>query len=81
MMVEWGAKPIDAIRSAMVNAAALLGLEKKAGVIKAGSFADLIAVDSDPRKNVEELQRVHFVLKAGKVIRDDWDPVMALPAR
>jgi imidazolonepropionase-like amidohydrolase len=80
-MVEWGAKPIDAIRAATVNAAALLGLEGKAGMIKAGSFADLVAVDSDPRTNVEELQRVHFVLKAGKIVRDDWEPVLAVSAR
>ncbi len=40
--------------SATVNAARLLNLEGKAGVLKAGSFADMIAVDADPRANVED---------------------------
>ncbi len=45
-MVEFGAKPIDAIRMATVNAADLLNLKGKAGVVQPGSFADLIAVDA-----------------------------------
>ena len=66
-MVEWGAKPIDAIRMATVNAAWLLNLEGKVGVLKAGAFADMIAVSGDPRANVEELQRVELVVKDGTV--------------
>lgn len=80
-MVEWGAKPIDAIRTATVNAASLLNLEGKAGTVKPGSFADIIAVASDPRANVEELQRVKFVVKNGKVFKDDWQPALALDNR
>jgi imidazolonepropionase-like amidohydrolase len=77
-MVEFGAKPIDTIRMATVNAARLLNLEGKAGVVKAGSFADVIAVDSDPRADVEQLQHVRFVMKDGKVYRDEWAPMLAL---
>ena len=80
-MVEFGAKPIDAIRTSTVEAARLLNLEGKAGVVKAGSFADMIAFDSDPRANVEQLQRVRFVLKDGRVFRDDWQPELALQGR
>jgi imidazolonepropionase-like amidohydrolase len=80
-MVEWGAKPIDAIRMATVNAAEVLNLQGKAGVIRPGSFADMIAVDSDPRTNVELLQHVRFVLKDGKVFRDDWEPALAVQGR
>ncbi len=80
-MVEWGAKPIDAIRTATVNAAELLNLQGKAGVVKPGSFADIIAVDSDPRANVEQLQHVRFVMKEGKVFRDDWNPVLGIQGR
>jgi imidazolonepropionase-like amidohydrolase len=80
-MVEFGAKPIDAIRMSTIEAARLLNLQDKAGVVKPGSFADLIAVDTDPRANIEELQRVRFVLKDGKVFRDEWQPALALQAR
>jgi imidazolonepropionase-like amidohydrolase len=76
-MVEFGCKPIDAIRTATVNAARLLNLEGKAGAVKAGSFADIIAVDSDPRANVEQLRHVRFVMKDGKVYRDEWAPLLA----
>ena len=46
--------------------------------MKTGSFADVIAVDSDPRADVEQLQHVRFVMKDGKVYRDEWAPVLAL---
>ena len=80
-MVEFGAKPIDAIRFATVEAAKLLNLEGKAGVIAAGASADLIAVQSDPRSNVEELQRVRFVMRAGKVYKNEWQPGLAIAGR
>lgn len=80
-MVEFGAKPIDAIRTSTIEAARLLNLEGKAGVVKPGSFADIIAVDSDPRSNIEELQRVRFVLKNGQVYRDDWEPDLVVTGR
>ncbi len=80
-MVEFGAKPIDAIRTSTVNSARLLNLQGKAGVVAPGSFADLIAVEGDPRKNVEELQRVKLVVKDGRIFKDDWQPALALPNR
>jgi imidazolonepropionase-like amidohydrolase len=80
-MVEWGAKPIDAIRTATIEASRLLNLEGKAGVVGTGSFADVIAVDGDPRANIEELQRVRFVMKDGKVFRDDWEPLLVTDRR
>jgi imidazolonepropionase-like amidohydrolase len=63
---------------ATVNAARLLNLEGKAGTLRTGSFADVIAVDADPRADVEQLQHVRFVMKDGKVYRDEWAPVLAL---
>jgi imidazolonepropionase-like amidohydrolase len=77
-MVEFGMKPYEAIQAATVNAAQLLSLPGKAGVVAPGSFADIIAVDGDPRANVELLQHVKFVMKDGKVYRDDWLPSAAL---
>ncbi len=77
-MVEFGMKPYEAIQAATVNAAQLLSLAGKAGIVAPGSFADIIAVDGDPRSNVELLQRVRFVMKDGKVYRDEWQPSAAL---
>jgi imidazolonepropionase-like amidohydrolase len=72
VMVEFGAKPIDAIRTATVNAARLLSLEGKAGTVKPGSFADIIAVDQDPRANVQQLEHVRFVCKDGRVYKNTF---------
>ena len=77
-MVEFGAKPIDTIRIATVNAARLMNLDGKAGTVKVGSYADVIAVDSDPRADIEQLQHVRFVMKDGKVYRDEWTPLLAV---
>jgi imidazolonepropionase-like amidohydrolase len=70
-MVEWGMKPVDAIQAATINAAALIGMPGKIGVLAPGSYADLIAVSSDPLSDVKVLESVTFVLKGGAVIRND----------
>jgi imidazolonepropionase-like amidohydrolase len=70
-MTEWGMKPIDAIRAATVEAARLLNLEGRAGVVSANSFADIIAVESDPRADIRQLQKVKFVMKDGVVYRNE----------
>ena len=72
LMVEFGMTPLDAIRSATTAAAELLGFEGKLGVVKAGALADLIAVESDPLKDVNALGQVKFVMRDGKVYRNDW---------
>jgi imidazolonepropionase-like amidohydrolase len=76
-MVEFGAKPIDAIRMSTVEAARLLNQEGKAGVIKPGSYADIIAVSGDPRAHIEELEHVRFVMKAGTVYKDEAEPLLS----
>lgn len=63
---EAGMEPVQILQSATINAARLIG-EKRLGVIKAGSFADIIAVDGDPVKDFKAIERVKFVMKAGKV--------------
>jgi imidazolonepropionase-like amidohydrolase len=70
-MVEWGMKPVDAIQAATINAAALIGMPGKIGVLAPGSYADLIAVSGDPLSDVKVLESVTFVLKGGAVIRND----------
>jgi imidazolonepropionase-like amidohydrolase len=66
--VELGMTPLEAIRSATVNAAELLGLVGQIGVVEKGAFADLIAVPGDPLAGVDALTRVDWVMKGGQVV-------------
>ena len=59
------------IQMATVNAADLMGWTGKVGAIAPGAFADLIAVQGDPLADVTELERVTFVMKGGKMVRND----------
>ncbi len=69
-MVEWGMTPMQAIQSATVSAADLLGWEKKVGAVTAGRMADIVAVSGDPLKDVSLLEKVGFVMKGGGVYKD-----------
>src|SRR5215472_14798910 len=55
-MVKWGLTPMEAVRAATVSAADLLGWPDRVGSIAPGHFADIIAVDGDPLKDVTELE-------------------------
>lgn len=68
-MVKWGLAPMQAMQAATVNAADLLGWNDKVGVIAPGAFADIIAIDGDPLKDVTEFERVKFVMKGGVVYK------------
>jgi imidazolonepropionase-like amidohydrolase len=68
-MVRWGLTPMQAIQTATVNAADLLGRGDQVGAIAPGLLADLIAVRGDPLKDITELERVHFVMKGGVVYK------------
>lgn len=68
LMVKHGMSPMEAILAATANAADLIGNDE-IGLIEKGRFADLVAVKGDPLKDVREMERVHFVMKAGKVVR------------
>jgi imidazolonepropionase-like amidohydrolase len=70
-MVEWGMTPMQAIQSATVSAADLLGWQDKIGSISAGKFADIIAVRADPLKDVTSLEKVAFVMKGGVVVKSE----------
>jgi imidazolonepropionase-like amidohydrolase len=69
MMVKYGMTPMQAIQSATINAADLLGRRDSLGSIKPGKYADLIAVSGDPLADVSVLERVDFVMKEGKVYK------------
>jgi imidazolonepropionase-like amidohydrolase len=69
VLVKLGMTPIQAVRSATVNASELLGMSDRVGAIEAGKYADLIAVDGEPLKDVATLERVQWVMKGGAVVR------------
>jgi imidazolonepropionase-like amidohydrolase len=66
-MVVWGMTPMQAIQSATVTAADLLGWNTKVGQLAPGFFADLIAVKGDPLANETVLEHVDFVMKGGEI--------------
>jgi len=68
VMVKLGMTPAAAIQSATVNAADLLGWSDRVGTIEAGKYADIIAVEGDPLKDVSVLEQVKFVMKGGQVV-------------
>ena len=65
--VAFGMTPMQAIQSATIRAAELLGLQGKAGVIAPGAWADLVAVGGNPADDVAALKEVLFVIKSGQV--------------
>ena len=70
--VKLGMTPIEAIRTATVNDADLLGWSDKIGTIEPNKWADIIAVDGDPTKDVTVLQHVKFVMKGGEVYKNEY---------
>jgi imidazolonepropionase-like amidohydrolase len=68
-MVEGGMPPIEAILSATRNASDLLGASDRVGSVQKGRFADIVAVDGDPLKDIGEMRRVRFVMKGGVVYK------------
>jgi len=68
---DYGMTPMQAIRTGTSLAAELLGWQEKLGTVEAGKWADLVAVSGDPLKDITELQRVKFVMKAGVVYKND----------
>ena len=70
-MVKFGMTPAGAIRSATSSAADLIDRAKDVGTLEAGKYADLIAVTENPLARVEALEHVSFVMKGGKVYKDE----------
>jgi len=69
---EQGKSPLQAIQTATLNGADLLGWSNKVGTLEPGKWADLIAVDGDPLKDVTTLQQVKFVMKGGEVVKNEY---------
>jgi len=70
--VKLGMTPLAAIQTATINAADLLGWSKQVGTLEPGKWADMIAVDGDPTKDVTILEHVQFVMKGGAVYKNDY---------
>jgi imidazolonepropionase-like amidohydrolase len=69
-MVRYGFTPMQAIQSATMQAADLLGLNEKTGSLEKGKFADIIAVEGNPLDNISVLEHVSFVMKGGVVYKN-----------
>lgn len=69
-LVEFGLTPMQAIQTATINAADLLGQTEKLGTLQPGKFADLIAVTKNPLQDVTALEQVSFVMQGGVVYRN-----------
>jgi len=68
-MVEYGMKPMDAIRSATVTASELIRMEREIGTIEPSKYADIIATDGNPLDDIRAITRVVFVMKEGKTYK------------
>jgi len=70
LMVEWGGlSPMESIMAGTMNAATLLGWEKRIGSLEVGKFADIVAVSGDPLTDIHRMETVRFVMKNGVIYK------------
>jgi imidazolonepropionase-like amidohydrolase len=69
LMVAGGMPPMEAIRSATIVAAELLGVEDDLGSVESGKVADLVAVPGDPLADIALLEKIGFVMKEGVIYK------------
>jgi imidazolonepropionase-like amidohydrolase len=70
--VKLGMTPLAAIQTATINASDLLGSKFDVGALEPGKFADVVAVDGDPTKDITILEHVKFVMKGGTVYKNEY---------
>ena len=69
--VDAGMTPAQALRTATIEPARMLGVDGEVGLLKAGYYADIVAVNADPTQDIRALRTIEFVMKGGKLIRND----------
>jgi imidazolonepropionase-like amidohydrolase len=74
LMVDLGMPAIDALRAGTSVDAELLGISQKVGTLEKGKVADVIAMPGDPTADITATERVLFVMKEGKIVRNDAKP-------
>jgi imidazolonepropionase-like amidohydrolase len=73
-LVRGGMTPLQVLQAATMQGAELIGMAKDIGTIEPGKFADIIAVNADPVKDISAMEQVVFVMKGGVVIKNDLKP-------
>jgi len=73
-MVRAGMTPLQVLQAATLNGAELLGMTHDIGTIEVGKYADIIAVASDPLREISAMEQVAFVMKGGVIIKHEVDP-------
>jgi imidazolonepropionase-like amidohydrolase len=68
LMVQAGLTPLQVLRSATVNGARMMGLERESGTIAPGRLADLVVLDADPLADIANTSRIHRVVKDGRIV-------------
>jgi imidazolonepropionase-like amidohydrolase len=76
LYVKAGMTPLQALQSATTQSARMLGVEGDLGRIQPGKYADIVAVEADPTKDISALRTIDFVMKGGVVYRNDSAPVL-----
>ncbi len=79
LYVEAGMTPLQALQAATIQPARMLGLFEEVGSLSPGKYADIVALDGDPTRDISALRSISFVMKGGEVVRNDAAPI--LPAQ
>jgi imidazolonepropionase-like amidohydrolase len=74
LMVDLGLPPIEALRAATSSNADLFGISAKVGTLEKGKLADIVAMPGDPTTDITATERVSFVMKEGKIVKNSAKP-------